>query len=135
MVWPASTVCRVLSTRWPVSAALKAILMVSRSRISPTRMTLGAWRRAARKPLEKLSKSVPNSRWLKVATIMRMNKLDRVFQRDDVDGPGVADLVEHRGQGGGFAGARRAGDEHQAGLFTRNLFDDLRESSATPGWG
>ena len=67
MVCPASIVCSVLSTRWPVSAALSAILTVSRSRISPTKITFGAWRRAARRPLEKLSKSVPSSRWLKVA--------------------------------------------------------------------
>ena len=40
--------------------------MVSRSRISPTRMTLGAWRRAARKPWGYASKSAPISRWLMV---------------------------------------------------------------------
>ena len=48
--WPASTVCSVLKTKWPVSAAISAISTVARSRISPTRMTLGAWRNAARNP-------------------------------------------------------------------------------------
>ena len=41
----ASLVCSVESTRWPVSAALTAISAVSKSRISPTRMMLGSWRR------------------------------------------------------------------------------------------
>ena len=44
----ASFVCSVLSTRWPVRAALMAISAVSRSRISPIRMTFGSWRRMLR---------------------------------------------------------------------------------------
>ena len=44
----ASLVCSVDSTRWPVSAALTAISAVSKSRISPTRMMLGSWRRNER---------------------------------------------------------------------------------------
>ena len=43
----ASRVCSVLITRWPVSAAMIAVSMVSRSRISPTRMTSGFCRSAA----------------------------------------------------------------------------------------
>src|SRR5712692_7496599 len=42
------------STRWPVSADWTAISAVSRSRISPTRMMSGSWRRMARRPLAKL---------------------------------------------------------------------------------
>ena len=66
MVWPALIVCRVLKTRWPVSEAVRAISIVSRSRISPIRITFGACRKAARKPMAKSGKSFPNSRWLKV---------------------------------------------------------------------
>ena len=44
----ASLVCRVESTMWPVCAALIAISAVSRSRISPTMMMSGSWRRNAR---------------------------------------------------------------------------------------
>ena len=43
-------VCSVLRTRWPVSPAPNTISIVSRSRISPTKMTFGAWRMAARMP-------------------------------------------------------------------------------------
>jgi len=40
----ASRVCRVDSTMWPVIAARSPISAVSRSRISPIRMTSGSWR-------------------------------------------------------------------------------------------
>ena len=43
----ASFVCSVESTRCPVSEALIAIEPVSRSRISPTMMMFGSWRRNA----------------------------------------------------------------------------------------
>ena len=51
----ASLVCRVENTRWPVSAAWMAISAVSASRISPTMMTSGSWRRIERRPLAKVS--------------------------------------------------------------------------------
>ena len=41
----ASLVCSVLITKWPVSAALIAICEVSKSRISPMRISSGSWRR------------------------------------------------------------------------------------------
>ncbi len=41
-VWVASVVCIVPSTRWPVSAAVRAIFMDSWSRISPMRITSGS---------------------------------------------------------------------------------------------
>ena len=59
--------------------------------------------------------------------VMRVNKLDGVLQRDNVDGACAADLVEDRGQSSGFAGAGGAGDEHQASLLPRNVGDNLRE--------
>jgi len=42
IVWTVSTVWRVAMTRCPVSAAVIAIEIVSRSRISPTRITSGS---------------------------------------------------------------------------------------------
>ena len=51
----ASFVCSVDSTKWPVCAALMAISAVSRSRISPTMMTSGSWRRNARMAAAKVS--------------------------------------------------------------------------------
>ena len=48
-------VCSVLSTMCPVMAAWHAISTVSWSRISPTRMTSGSWRRIERRALANVS--------------------------------------------------------------------------------
>lgn len=58
---PALIVCRVEKTTCPVSDAVIAISIVSRSRISPTRITFGACRRAVRHPLANEKKSFPTS--------------------------------------------------------------------------
>ena len=60
----APVVCRVPKTRWPVSAAVMAAPIVSRSRISPTRITSGSWRRARRMASAKEGTSTPTSRWV-----------------------------------------------------------------------
>ena len=93
MVWPASMVCSVLSTRWPVSAALRAISTVSRSRISPTRMTLGAWRRAARRPLAKRVEIRAQLALVEGGLLLRVDEFDRILEGDDVNGLGLVDLV------------------------------------------
>ena len=46
MVCGALLVCSVAKTRWPVSAAVRAAEMVSRSRISPTMIMSGSCRSA-----------------------------------------------------------------------------------------
>ena len=64
-------VCSVPKTRWPVSAAVSAVEIVSRSRISPRRITSGSWRSAARKRVAKPFASVPTSRWLTMQRLWR----------------------------------------------------------------
>ena len=59
----ASIVCRVLSTRWPVSAALSAVPTVSSSRISPIRITSGSCRSTRRSACANELVSKPISRW------------------------------------------------------------------------
>ncbi len=66
-VLAASVVWSVERTRWPVSDASSAISIVSASRISPTRITFGACRRAERSAREKLGQSRCSSRWWIVA--------------------------------------------------------------------
>ena len=56
-------VCRVPSTKWPVSEAVIASDMVSRSRISPTMMTSGSSRSAPRSAAPNDSVWVCTSRW------------------------------------------------------------------------
>ena len=63
IVSAASIVCSVDSTRWPVSAADSAARTVSTSRISPTRITSGSWRIAARSATVKSAVSWRTSRW------------------------------------------------------------------------
>ena len=55
IVLGASFVCRVESTRWPVSAASIEILAVSPSRISPTITTSGSERRIERSAVANVS--------------------------------------------------------------------------------
>ncbi len=54
----ASLVCSVDSTMWPVSDARRPISAVSVSRISPTRMTSGSWRRHERSTRAKPSSTL-----------------------------------------------------------------------------
>ena len=49
-----SFVWSVVKTRWPVSAARIEICAVSRSRVSPTRITSGSWRRKERSAAAKV---------------------------------------------------------------------------------
>ena len=71
MVCGVSCVCSVANTRWPVSAAVIAVEIVSRSRISPTRITSGSWRSAAFSASAKLFASAPTSRWLTMHFLWR----------------------------------------------------------------
>ena len=43
-----------------------------------------------------------------------MHVLDGVFDGDDVVGAGLVEVGDHRGEGGGLAGANGAGDEDEA---------------------
>ena len=65
MVWAAPRVCRVPSTRWPVSAASSASAIVSGSRSSPTMITSGSCAQRGAQPVgERGHVSLPTSRWM-----------------------------------------------------------------------
>jgi len=64
IVLAAEDVCNVPNTRWPVSAAVSASRIVSRSRNSPTSTMSGSSRSAERKALANDSVCGPTSRWL-----------------------------------------------------------------------
>ncbi len=70
MVWMESLVWTVASTRWPVSAMVRAKEMLSRSRISPTITTSGSSRTTACRAVSKDSVSVPTWRWLTTACLL-----------------------------------------------------------------
>jgi len=111
----------------PVSAALMARLMVSRSRISPTRITSGSSRRAARKALVKLSECSPICRWFRSDILfswmnsrgssrVRMCSL-RVALIRSIMAARVVDLPEPVGR-----------DEHEPLLEVGHLSDPFRQS-------
>ena len=62
IVLAAPVVCSVPKTKWPVSAAVMAASIVSKSRISPTRIMSGSWRSARRSASAKFGTSTPISR-------------------------------------------------------------------------
>src|SRR5712691_10251508 len=114
MVLEASMVCRVDKTRWPVSAASRAISIVSLSRISPTRITFGACRRAARRARAKVGVSLCSSRWWMVAFLWLWRNSTGSSNRQDVVGLLLVDLVQDGRQRGGFSCADRPGHQHDA---------------------
>ena len=126
MVLAAELVCSVPNTRWPVSAAVSARRMVSRSRISPTSTTSGSSRSAERSASEKPRVSRCTSRWFIEAALGLVHEFDRILDRDDVIGPVVVAVVDHAGERGGLARARGAGHQHQAARQHAQVAEDLR---------
>ena len=120
-------VCSVPKTRWPVSAAVSAVEIVSRSRISPTRITSGSWRSAARSASAKLVGVGADLALVDDALLVPVHELDRVLDRDDVVGARAVDLVDHRRERRRLAGAGRAGDEDEPARLRRKAVQDLRE--------
>ena len=114
MVWAASVVWTVEKTRWPVSAAVIASWIVSRSRISPTRITSGFWRMTCLRASANECVSWPSSRWLMARHLVIVHELDRVLDGHDMGVPVRVDVVDDGGQRRALAGAGRPGDEQQA---------------------
>ena len=77
-------VCSVASTRWPVSAAVIAAEIVSRSRISPTRMTSGSWRSTRLSADGEAVRVLADLALVHVRLLVLVHELDRVLDRDDV---------------------------------------------------
>ena len=105
-----SVACSDDSTKCPVRADCTAMRAVSTSRISPTRMTSGSWRRIDRRPLAKV---MPACSLVWIWLIDGNDVFDRVLDRHDV-AAGVVDLGQGGVEGGGLAAARRPGAQHHA---------------------
>ena len=109
MALAASLVCRVESTRCPVSDAWIAISAVSRSRISPTRMTSGSWRMIERSAAPKVRPALLVHLDLHDAG---QPVLDGILDRDDVDAARLH-LAQRGVERRRLAGAGGTGDEHE----------------------
>ena len=128
IVCGASWVWSVAKTRWPVSAAVSAVPIVSLSRISPTRITSGSWRSAAFRPAAKLGASCADLALVDDAALVAVQELDRVLDGEDVLVAGLVDLVDQRGERGRLAGARRAGHEDDPARLLGELAHDRRQA-------
>ena len=119
----ASVACSDDSTRWPVSAACTAMRAVSTSRISPTRMASGSWRRIERSPPAKV---MPGGLVDLDLVDGREHVLDRILDRHHVDLLAV-DLRERGVERGGLAraGGARA-DDHAVRRARQRLEDRER---------
>ena len=106
-------VCSVPNTMWPVSAAVMAASIVSRSRISPTRITSGSCRNARRIASANDVHIDAHFALIDRRLLVIVIELDRVFDRDDVVIDVLVDIVDHRGQRRALARAGRAGDQEQ----------------------
>ena len=130
IVCGALCVCSVAKTRWPVSAAVSAVEIVSRSRISPTRITSGSWRSAARRPSANVVASEPISRWLTMQRRCRCrNSIGSSIVRM-CSARVVVDAVDQRRERRRLAGAGRAGDEHEAARLLAELVEALGHARA-----
>ena len=101
-------------TRMPISAAVTAMLMVSRSRNSPTRITSGSSRRAECSAAAKDGRVHADLALADQAALALVHELDRVLDREDVALHAAVDVVDHRRERRRLARAGLAGDQDQA---------------------
>ena len=97
MVSVASTVWSVERTRWPVSAAERAIWALSASLISPMSITSGSCLQHAPQGPRKGGRIRTHLALVYDALVVPMNELDGILDGDHVSGDGVIDHVNHRG--------------------------------------
>ena len=62
-----------------------------------------------------------------------MQKLDRIFQSQDVNLLRLVELIDHRAQRGGLAGAGSSSHENDSVLFLNDLFEDGRQAQFLEG--
>ena len=84
IVCGASWVCKVAKTRWPVSAAVSAVAIVSVSRISPTRITSGSWRKHMAERFGERLRVRADLALVDDRPVVGVQELDRVLDGHDV---------------------------------------------------
>ena len=68
------------------------------------------------------------------AALIAVQKLNGIFQRDDVAVPAFVDPVNDAGLGGGFSAARRSRDQHQSAFHIRQFHHLRRDMQRLPVW-
>ena len=101
---------------------------VSKSRISPTRMTSGSCRSALRSACANERRVDRDLALVDDRLVVPMEVLDRILDRHDVRRARRVDVVDHRGERRALAAAGRAGDEDQPALLLGDLLEDGRQA-------
>ena len=91
-------------------------------------MAFGAWRKAERMPFAKVGKSLPKFALIDERAFVRVQKLDRVFEGEDVNLLGFVQLIQQRGERSRLAAASRAGDEDDAVFLLHHLPKNRRQA-------
>ena len=84
--WPASTVCSVLSTRWPVSAAMSATSTVGAIAHFTDENHLRRLAQRGAQAVRIIVEIVAELALVEGRASRRVNEFDRILERDDVDG-------------------------------------------------
>jgi hypothetical protein len=87
--------------------------IVSKSRISPTRITSGSSRSALRSAAAEALRGLADLALVDDALLVLVHELDRILDGEDV-ACGSVDVVDHRRERRRLARARRAGDDDEA---------------------
>ncbi len=90
------------------------------------KMTSGSWRSTTRIADEKALGVESDLALFDGSQVVAVQVLDRVFDRHDVAGPDVIDVIDHRCKGRRLARARRARDEHETALLFCQPPNDIR---------
>jgi hypothetical protein len=95
---------------------------VSKSRISPTKITSGlpAWPTAGRRRNCGVQPQLP---LVHDGLFIFVDELDGVLDRQDMRLPRGVDVIDDGGQGGGLAGPRGAADQNEAALIFRHFLN------------
>ena len=110
------------------AAAVRASSIVSRSRISPTRMMFGIFtKRASQGGGEGLGVHADFT-MVDQRTVTLVDELDRVLHRQDVILSVLVRVIGDGRQGRRFTATCRTSDEYQASMKHRELREDRREA-------
>ena len=122
IVFGALGVCSVPKTRWPVAAAVSASSIVSKIAHFADENDVRIFaQRAAQRGGEGLRVHADFA-VIDQRLLAAMHKLDRILDRDDVILAMQIRVIDHRRERGRFAGAGRAGHEHEPFFSIANFF-------------
>jgi len=106
---------------------LDGVLLVSRSRISPIRMTSGAWRKVFLSAVCHESVSTPTFAVGNHTPFVLMHVPRWIFDGDDVAAGLLVAIAHHRRERGRLAGAGATHENHEAALGQHDFLENGRQ--------